>query len=201
MPLTLSLGRHTNDQTFSFYRATPSLFNVELGFDGIEVDGDLGAAGLRPAPRSGATSSTPRPRTVRRASCTRSRAPANRAPATSRPTPLRTPEPAHRPSRRLLATGPERTVSTVPAPFAAVEEFVGVGPAPTATQRRERLRSLLSDGRSCCRVSPTPSARAWSRPPASTRSYATGAGLANAQYGIPDLAWSPSARWSTTSSG
>lgn len=39
VPLTLSLGRHTNDKTFSFYAATPSLFNVEVGYDGIEVDG------------------------------------------------------------------------------------------------------------------------------------------------------------------
>ena len=40
VPITLSLGRHTNDKTFSFYCATPSLFNVELGYDGIEVTGD-----------------------------------------------------------------------------------------------------------------------------------------------------------------
>lgn len=38
VPITLSLGRHTNDKTFSFYCATPSLFNVEIGYDGIEVD-------------------------------------------------------------------------------------------------------------------------------------------------------------------
>lgn len=40
VPLTLSLGRHTNDKTFGFYCATPSLFNVEVGFDGIEVGED-----------------------------------------------------------------------------------------------------------------------------------------------------------------
>ena len=40
VPLTLSLGRHTNDRTFSFYCATPSLFNIELGFDGVEVTPD-----------------------------------------------------------------------------------------------------------------------------------------------------------------
>jgi extradiol dioxygenase len=40
VPLTLSLGRHSNDKTFSFYCATPSLFNVEIGFDGIEVGED-----------------------------------------------------------------------------------------------------------------------------------------------------------------
>ncbi|CAI9410089.1 VOC family protein [Nocardioides sp. T2.26MG-1] len=40
VPITLSLGRHTNDKTFSFYCATPSLFNVEVGYDGIAVDGD-----------------------------------------------------------------------------------------------------------------------------------------------------------------
>ncbi len=40
VPITLSLGRHTNDKTFSFYCATPSLFNVEIGYDGIEVNAD-----------------------------------------------------------------------------------------------------------------------------------------------------------------
>lgn len=40
VPITLSLGRHTNDKTFSFYCATPSLFNVEIGYDGIEVNAE-----------------------------------------------------------------------------------------------------------------------------------------------------------------
>lgn len=40
VPLTLSLGRHTNDKTFSFYCATPSQFNIEVGYDGVEVGGD-----------------------------------------------------------------------------------------------------------------------------------------------------------------
>jgi extradiol dioxygenase len=40
VPITLSLGRHTNDKTFSFYCATPSLFNIEVGYDGIEVTAD-----------------------------------------------------------------------------------------------------------------------------------------------------------------
>lgn len=40
VPITLTLGRHTNDKTFSFYCATPSLFNVEVGYDGVEVNAD-----------------------------------------------------------------------------------------------------------------------------------------------------------------
>ena len=37
VPITLSLGHHTNDKRFSGYCTTPSLFNVELGYNGIEV--------------------------------------------------------------------------------------------------------------------------------------------------------------------
>lgn len=40
VPLTLSLGRHTNDKTFSFYCCTPSQFNIEVGFDGVEVNAE-----------------------------------------------------------------------------------------------------------------------------------------------------------------
>lgn len=36
--LTLTLGRHTNDQQFSFYHQTPSSFHVEYGYGGLEVD-------------------------------------------------------------------------------------------------------------------------------------------------------------------
>lgn len=40
VPLTLSLGRHTNDLMQSFYVATPSQFNIEYGYDGIEITPD-----------------------------------------------------------------------------------------------------------------------------------------------------------------
>lgn len=40
VPLTLTLGRHTNDKMFSFYVATPSQFNIEYGFDGLEIAPD-----------------------------------------------------------------------------------------------------------------------------------------------------------------
>lgn len=36
--LSTSLGRHTNDQMVSFYARTPSGFDVEVGWGGIEVD-------------------------------------------------------------------------------------------------------------------------------------------------------------------
>lgn len=35
------LGRHTNDQMFSFYMVTPSGFNVEYGWDGRKVDDEV----------------------------------------------------------------------------------------------------------------------------------------------------------------
>jgi extradiol dioxygenase len=38
VPLTLTLGRHTNDQQFSFYHGTPSSVHVEYGYGGLEVD-------------------------------------------------------------------------------------------------------------------------------------------------------------------
>lgn len=38
VPITLTLGRHTNDQQFSFYHSTPSSFHVEYGYGGLEVD-------------------------------------------------------------------------------------------------------------------------------------------------------------------
>lgn len=37
IPLVLSLGRHSNDQMFSFYVQTPAGFNIEYGFGGLEV--------------------------------------------------------------------------------------------------------------------------------------------------------------------
>lgn len=40
IPLTLTLGRHTNDRMFSFYFSTPSSFHIEYGYDGLEVTDD-----------------------------------------------------------------------------------------------------------------------------------------------------------------
>ena len=39
-PLSSTLGRHTNDNMVSFYVATPSGFDIELGFDGLRVSED-----------------------------------------------------------------------------------------------------------------------------------------------------------------
>jgi biphenyl-2,3-diol 1,2-dioxygenase len=38
VPITMGLGRHPNDKMFSFYSQTPSGFEVELGWGGLEVD-------------------------------------------------------------------------------------------------------------------------------------------------------------------
>ncbi|MEV5413289.1 VOC family protein [Thermopolyspora sp. NPDC052614] len=38
VPLTMTLGRHSNDRQFSFYHSTPSSFHVEYGYGGLEVD-------------------------------------------------------------------------------------------------------------------------------------------------------------------
>jgi catechol 2,3-dioxygenase-like lactoylglutathione lyase family enzyme len=40
VPLTLTIGRHSNDKQFSFYHSTPSSFHVEYGYGGLEVDDD-----------------------------------------------------------------------------------------------------------------------------------------------------------------
>ncbi len=39
-PLSSTLGRHTNDNMVSFYVATPSGFDIELGFDGLRISED-----------------------------------------------------------------------------------------------------------------------------------------------------------------
>jgi 2,3-dihydroxybiphenyl 1,2-dioxygenase len=39
-PLSSTLGRHTNDNMVSFYVATPSGFDIELGFDGLRITED-----------------------------------------------------------------------------------------------------------------------------------------------------------------
>ena len=38
--MTVSLGRHTNDEMISFYLRTPSGFDIEYGFGGKTVDAD-----------------------------------------------------------------------------------------------------------------------------------------------------------------
>ena len=38
VPITATLGRHTNDQMVSFYARTPAGFEVEFGFGALEVD-------------------------------------------------------------------------------------------------------------------------------------------------------------------
>jgi 2,3-dihydroxybiphenyl 1,2-dioxygenase len=38
VPIAMSLGRHTNDEMFSFYLITPSGFNIEIGFGGKSID-------------------------------------------------------------------------------------------------------------------------------------------------------------------
>jgi 2,3-dihydroxybiphenyl 1,2-dioxygenase len=40
IPITASLGRHTNDHMTSFYMGTPSGFRVEYGYGGREIDDD-----------------------------------------------------------------------------------------------------------------------------------------------------------------
>jgi hypothetical protein len=36
--ISSSLGRHTNDRMISFYMQTPSGFDVEYGYGGVEID-------------------------------------------------------------------------------------------------------------------------------------------------------------------
>jgi 3,4-dihydroxy-9,10-secoandrosta-1,3,5(10)-triene-9,17-dione 4,5-dioxygenase len=38
IPVTSTLGRHSNDRMLSFYMATPSGFSLEFGCDGLQVD-------------------------------------------------------------------------------------------------------------------------------------------------------------------
>ncbi|PUA20426.1 VOC family protein [Glaciimonas sp. PCH181] len=41
IPITTTLGRHSNDQMISFYMYTPSGFRLEYGWGGLDVDHDL----------------------------------------------------------------------------------------------------------------------------------------------------------------
>ena len=78
-------------------------------------------------------------------------------------------------------------MSTVPAPFGAAETLVGVGHGPTLTERRERLRFLLSDGTLVLPGATDGLGVRLIERAGFDAAYATGAGLANAQYGVPDI--------------
>ena len=41
IPLVFEMGKHTNDQTQSFYLVTPSGFAMELGYGGITIDDEI----------------------------------------------------------------------------------------------------------------------------------------------------------------
>lgn len=69
-----------------------------------------------------------------------------------------------------------------------VTSLTGVGPAPSAHERRLALRSHLSDGSPLVLPGVTDALGARLVESAGfPAAYATGAGLANAQYGVPDL--------------
>lgn len=78
-------------------------------------------------------------------------------------------------------------MSAVPAPFEAAEALVGVGPGPTPTERRERLRTLLSEGTVVLPGATDALGVRLIERAGFDAAYATGAGLANAQYGVPDI--------------
>jgi 2-methylisocitrate lyase-like PEP mutase family enzyme len=78
-------------------------------------------------------------------------------------------------------------VSTAPAPFEAAAALVGVGPGPTPTQRRERLRALLSSGTIVLPGATDALGMRLVEQAGFEAAYVTGAGLANAQHGLPDL--------------
>ncbi|MCO7636633.1 VOC family protein [Pseudomonas sp. S 311-6] len=48
----IDLGRHTNDQVFSFYVLTPSGWAVEIGWDSIHIDDEIWHVTHHPAPSS-----------------------------------------------------------------------------------------------------------------------------------------------------
>lgn len=50
VPLTMTLGRHTNDRMVSFYLRTPTGFDLEYGWGAIEVDDATWTAGAYDAP-------------------------------------------------------------------------------------------------------------------------------------------------------
>ena len=78
-------------------------------------------------------------------------------------------------------------MTSMPPPFAGADALAGVGPGPSAHQRRIRLRTLLGgDTFVLPGVTDALGARLVERA-GFAAVYATGAGLANAQYGVPDV--------------
>lgn len=81
-------------------------------------------------------------------------------------------------------------MTSTPAPFPDVGALTGVGRAPSPAERRARLRSLLADSASGPLVLPGVTDALGARLVESAgfaAAYATGAGLANAQFGVPDI--------------
>lgn len=77
-----------------------------------------------------------------------------------------------------------------PAPFADAGALTGVGPVPTPAARRARLRFLLTDPAAGPLVLPGVTDALGARlveQAGFEAAYATGAGLANAQFGVPDI--------------
>jgi 2-methylisocitrate lyase-like PEP mutase family enzyme len=78
--------------------------------------------------------------------------------------------------------------STPREPFAHLADLVGVGPAPSAHTRRTALREAIAAGTPLLLPGVTDALGArLVEASGFAAAYATGAGLANAQYGLPDL--------------
>lgn len=90
---------------------------------------------------------------------------------------------------------PEGTVVTVPPttmeeavqPFARATELAGVGPAPSAHERRVRLRAAIHAGTVVLPGATDAMGVRLIERAGFSAAYATGAGLANAQHGVPDV--------------
>ena len=78
-------------------------------------------------------------------------------------------------------------MSRVPSPFTAADALVGVGPSPTPAERRARLRAALSNGTLVLPGATDALGVRLIEAAGFDAAYATGAGLANAQFGVPDL--------------
>ncbi|WP_234538658.1 isocitrate lyase/PEP mutase family protein [Streptomyces shenzhenensis] len=81
-------------------------------------------------------------------------------------------------------------MTSAPAPFPDADALTGVGPAPTPAARRARLRALLTGPATGPLLLPGVTDALGARLVESAgfpAAYATGAGLANAQFGVPDL--------------
>ncbi|MGX4694891.1 isocitrate lyase/PEP mutase family protein [Streptomyces sp. JNUCC 63] len=81
-------------------------------------------------------------------------------------------------------------MASTTAPFPDAGALTGVGPAPTPAARRARLRSLLTGPAAGPLVLPGVTDALGARLVESAgfeAAYATGAGLANAQFGVPDI--------------